>query len=255
MDKKVILSILSGKGGVGKSYLSINIFDAFKTNLNSATVAFDNDSGSPVLSHYKAINARHIQLFDLDSEGEPIPETEDYGRLNCVAEEIENSKETNQIVLVDNGSSSFYGFLGWFDGATADAFNRSLEGFHLICIIPVTSSANTLKSAVDVLKTYGKSASYIIVENEIHGSIDFDTTPAYNLFKEIDVNFQFLKLKKPTKSVLSLVEKVRDLYLLPSEAIEDKRFSLIEKSRIQSYFMNFQDGFLNAFERILNGRK
>lgn len=253
MNKKILLTVLSKKGGVGKSFISLNIFDVLRNDFNLPIDCYDTDTASPTMSRFKKANAYHIELLDKLENGEFIAETEDAGKLNCIGDKFEIINE-DFITIVDNGSSSFLSFLSWLDGNGVNNYNENIDSFHLICIIPLTSSLNTLESAISVLETYQSGASYILVENEYFGEVNFDESEVFDLFCSAKVNFQILKLTKPTKSIENLIKRVNSLYLLPSEATVDSRFSLIEKSRIQSYFMNFQKGFLTCFERILDGR-
>lgn len=53
--------------------------------------------------------AKHLMIYNVDQDGEILPQTLDITKLDEIAFEIENGN--NEIVLVDNGSSSFNPFV------------------------------------------------------------------------------------------------------------------------------------------------
>lgn len=247
---KIMVASFGAKGGVGKTFLMVLILDILNRYFDNVD-AYDTDSGSPVLSRYPSAKARHIRLFNVDEDGEIIAETEDLSRLKVITSSIERATK-EQITLVDNGSSSFYPFLGWFDGDGAKVYHENYSNFQFVCIIPVTALKNTHESANTVLSTYGKYASYIIVENEFQGKVDFTKTPIFQNFVESGVAFKILNVPKFTNATLSLIERVRDNYLMPSEAMHSELFDLIEKSRLNSAYGNFEKAFIQAFKEVGN---
>lgn len=96
-----LITILSGKGGVGKSQISVSIAQSLKQEYSIK--CFDNDSQVPTLSKYKLLNVKHIMIYDIDEDGEIKPETLDITKLDEISSEIEME---NEIVLVDNGAAS-----------------------------------------------------------------------------------------------------------------------------------------------------
>lgn len=248
---KIMVASFGAKGGVGKTFLMILILDILNRYYGNRVDSYDTDSGSPVLSRYPSAKASHIRLFDVDQDGEIIAETEDLSRLRIITSSIERATQ-EQITLVDNGSSSFFPFLGWFDGNGAKVYHENFSDFKFVCIIPVTALKNTLESADTVLSTYGKYASYIIVENEFQGKVDFIKTAIFENFLKSGVAFKIVNVPKFTNATLSLIERVRDNYLMPSEAMHSELFDLIEKSRLNSAYGNFEKAFIQAFKEVGN---
>lgn len=87
---KTLITVLSGKGGVGKSQISVSVAQAIMNKYS--LICFDNDSQVPTLSKYKSLNAKNIMIYDLDDDGEILPETLDITKLDEIAYEIENGE-------------------------------------------------------------------------------------------------------------------------------------------------------------------
>ncbi len=244
---KTLISILSGKGGVGKSQISVSIAQSLKQEYSIK--CFDNDSQVPTLSKYKSLNAKHIMIYDIDQDGEILPETLDITKLDEIAFEIENGN--NEIVLVDNGAASFNPFLSAFSVEAIEMLYQEISNFNFIVVIPVTADITTHKSALEILTRYSILAKYIIVENYHFGIFDFLNTPIGKLFESNRSVIINVKLQRYTDSFLKMHEKMRDLNLTKEEALDSKTFQLIEKSRIRKMKKDFDDVFLTIIDNLI----
>jgi microcompartment protein CcmK/EutM len=244
---KTLISILSGKGGVGKSQISVSIAQSLKQEYTLK--CFDNDSQVPTLSKYKSLNAKHIMIYDIDQDGEILPETLDITKLDEIAFEIENGN--NEIVLVDNGSSSFNPFLSAFSLEAIEMLYQEISNFNFIVVIPVTADITTHKSAFEILTRYSILAKYIIIENYHFGKFDFFNTEIGKLFEANRSVIINVKLQRYTDSFLKMHEKMRDLNLTKEEALDSKIFQLIEKSRIRKMKKDFDDVFLSIIDNLI----
>jgi microcompartment protein CcmK/EutM len=244
---KTLISILSGKGGVGKSQISVSIAQSLKQEYSIK--CFDNDSQVPTLSKYKSLNAKHLMIYDIDQDGEILPETLDITKLDEIALEIENGN--NEIVLVDNGSSSFNPFLSAFSVEAIEMLYQEISNFNFIVVIPVTADITTHKSAFEILTRYSILARYIIVENFHFGTFNFFNTPIGKLFESNRSVIINVKLQRYTDSFLKMHEKMRDLNLTKEEALDSKTFQLIEKSRIRKMKKDFDDVFLTIIDNLI----
>ena len=244
---KTLISILSGKGGVGKSQISVSIAQSLKQEYSIK--CFDNDSQVPTLSKYKSLNAKHIMIYDIDQDGEILPETLDITKLDEIAFEIENGN--NEIVLVDNGAASFNPFLSAFSVEAIEMLYQEISNFNFIVVIPVTADITTHKSAFEILTRYSILAKYIIVENYHFGIFDFFNTPIGKLFESNRSVIINVKLQRYTDSFLKMHEKMRDLNLTKEEALDSKTFQLIEKSRIRKMKKDFDDVFLTIIDNLI----
>ena len=125
---KTLITILSGKGGVGKSQISVSIAQSLKQEYSIK--CFDNDSQVPTLSKYKSLNAKHIMIYDTDQDGEIKPETLDITKLDEISSEIEYGR--NEIVLVDNGAASLNPFLSALVLRLLKCFMKKLQTLILL---------------------------------------------------------------------------------------------------------------------------
>ena len=244
---KTLISILSGKGGVGKSQIAVSIAQSLKQEYSIK--CFDNDSQVPTLSKYKSLNAKHIMIYDIDQDGEILPETLDITKLDEIAFEIENGN--NEIVLVDNGAASFNPFMSAFSVEAIEMLYQEISNFNFIVVIPVTADITTHKSALEILTRYSILAKYIIVENYHFGIFDFLNTPIGKLFESNRSVIINVKLQRYTDSFLKMHEKMRDLNLTKEEALDSKDFQLIEKSRIRKMKKDFDDVFLTIIDNLI----
>lgn len=245
---KTLITILSGKGGVGKSQISVSIAQSLKQEYSIK--CFDNDSQVPTLSKYKSLNAKHLMIYDIDEDGEIKPETLDITRLDEISAEIEYGR--NEIVLVDNGSSSFNPFLSAFSVEAIEMLYEEIANFNFIVVIPVTADETTHKSALEILTRYSTLAKYIIIENYHFGRFDFYNTPIGKIFQANRSVIINVKLERHTDSFLKMHERMRDLNLTKEEALNLKDFQLIEKSRIRIMKRDFDDVFLTIVNSLVN---
>ena len=248
---KTLISILSGKGGVGKSQISVSI--AQSLNQEYSIKCFDNDSQVPTLSKYKSLNAKHIMIYDIDEDGEIKPETLDITRLDEISSEIEYGR--NEIVLVDNGAASLNPFLSAFSVEAIEMLYQEITDVNFIVVIPVTADETTHKSALEILNRYSVLAKYIIIENYHFGRFDFYNTPIGKIFQSNRSVIINVKLERHTDSFLKMHEKMRDLNLTKEEALNSKDFQLIEKSRIRIMKRDFDDVFLTIVNSLINNTK
>ena len=244
---KTLITVLSGKGGVGKSQISVSVAQAIMNKYS--LICFDNDSQVPTLSKYKSLNAKNIMIYDLDDDGEILPETLDITKLDEIAYEIENGE--NEVVLVDNGSSSFNPFLSAFSVEAIEMLYQEILNFNYIVVIPVTADITTHKNAFEILSRYSNLAKYIIVENYHFGKFDFYNTEIGKLFEANRSVIINVKLERYTDSFLKMHEKMRDLHITKEEAINSREFQLIEKSRIRKMKKDFDDVFLTIIDNLI----
>ena len=233
--------ILNAKGGVGKSTISVNVAAA----LLGRSVNFDNDSQTPTLSRYKNLKAEKIQIYDVE-DGEIIPESLDITRLEPISQVLEQG--SSEYIVVDNGSSSFHPFQGYFTKHAVEMFHEMLPEFDFICVIPVSSDEETQKSAIDILKRYGNSSKYIIINNEHFGKVDFTQTSYFEEFQKQNAAVAVLNMPRLQASFLKTHEDTRNKYLTYHEALKSKEFSLIEKSRVAKLKNDFEGVFLAILE-------
>ncbi len=237
--KKLVISVLSSKGGVGKTFISAITASSLNT-LGYKIKFYDNDSESPLFSTYQSLRAEHIQLFKVDDEGHIYAESLNIDAQHTIANELEHGD--NNIIVVDNGSPSFQPFLSYFQVNVLDAFNSIDVEF--IVVIPISKDKITHNAPLEVLASYGKKVKYILVENEHFGEFDYDTS----IFDIKQVQYAVIKMQRYTPSQLADINKAQELNLLLSEAIISREFNIVSKSRLTIA----QELFQNLFLKILN---
>lgn len=241
-----VVNVLSGKGGVGKSMATVSIAESL--NAMYDVMCFDNDSQTPTLSKYKSLKATAIQIYETDEDGEIDLESLDTEKLTILTEVIE--KGNNDIVLCDNGSSSFSAIQTVLSVEYIEILQENIDAFQMIFIIPVTADRTTFASAKEVLYRYGNLARYIIVENEHFGEVDFLNSKEGQAFTDANVKVAKFKIRKLKNYSLSTFEKLRDKHMAKQEALKSVDFDLREKSIIKKLIKTIDEPFLQAFNYI-----
>lgn len=237
--KKTVIVVTSAKGGVGKTDITTKIASSI-TKLNQKIKFYDNDSETPRLLEYKALQAEHIQLYKLDNEGHVKAESLNINKMDVITNELEHG--IHEIVVVDNGSPSFQPFLSYFQVDTIDMFKEIDVEF--IIVVPIAKDKVTHAAPLELLSSYGQSVKYILVENEHFGEFDYDTTA----FEKCDVDYAVIKIERYTNAQMQDINRAQSHNLLLDEAIQHKDFNLVSKSRLNKAQKQFQ----NVFIDILN---
>lgn len=243
-----LVCILNGKGGVGKSQISVSTAEALSKDYK--LTCFDNDSQTPTLAKYKALQATPIQIFEQDEDGQIDPESLDITKLSVLTQAIE--REESEIILCDNGSSSFSAIQAVLNVEYLELLQEHFSDFQMVFIIPVTADKTTFDSAKEVLYRYGNLARYIIVENEHFGPVDFLSSEQGQAFLDADVRVAKFKMKKLKDYTLATFEKLRNNYLTKQEALKSPNFDLREKSIIMKLGKTIEEPFLQAFYYIVS---
>lgn len=235
MQKKTVYSIMCPKGGVGKTHIATLLASSIKC-LNKKTKIYDNDSETPRLSKYKALSTEHIQLHKLDSNGRVKAESLNINKMDVITNELEHGG--HEIIIIDNGSPSFQPFLSYFQVDMVDMFKAINIDF--IIIIPITKDDLTHDAPIELLSSYCNSVKYILVENGHFGEFDYDDSE----FKKNNVDYAIIKLERYTNAQMEDVNRAQEYNLLFDEAVHNKEFNLVSKSRLNKAQKEFQDIFI-----------
>ncbi len=238
MEEVVINLIMQNKGGLGKSHISWLLANFLMKQDNNLKV-YDNDSQVPVIMGYKSLNAEHIQLFQLDDQGNVKAESLNINKLNPIAHNLESGEHKN--ILVDCGSPSYQPTLSFFQAGAVELYRELGVKFRIF--LPVAKDSVTHSALLEVLAAYGDLAEYVIIENEFFREFNYNDS----VFKKAGVKYAKMKLTTYTKAQEEDIGTAKENGLLLDEAIKDPIFSLVQKSRL----MQARKDFENVISQII----
>jgi hypothetical protein len=238
---KTVVSILSSKGGVGKSYIATLVANSI-LSLNANIKFYDNDSETPRLSQYTSLESEHIQLYNLDNDGYVKAESLNINAMDTITNELESGD--SNIILVDNGSPSFQPYLSYFQYNTIELFNNIDVDF--IIVIPISKDTVTHNAPIEVLNSYGNRVKYILIENEHFGAFEYDVSA----FDKLNVQYSIIKMERYTNAQMKDINMVQELNLLLDEAVKNKDFNLVSKSRLSMAKASFENVFLKILDNF-----
>lgn len=230
---------MTAKGGVGKSWISTQMA-SYLNSFDFSVKYYDNDSETPRLSQYQALNAEHIQLYKLDDDGHVKAESLNINAMDAITHELEHGE--NDIIMIDNGSPSFQPFLSYFQYNTIELFNSI--GVEFIIVIPISRDKVTHAAPLELLNSYGNKVRYILIENEHFGEFEYDVSA----FENMDVEYSIIKMERYTNAQMQDINDAQKFNLLLDEAIKSQAFNLVSKSRLSTAKASFE----NVFSQVLN---
>jgi hypothetical protein len=219
--------VCSGKGGIGKSFISALVAQYYLHVLMRPVACFDVDAQTATLSGYGALNAKRIELV---RDG-----TIDAGRLDDLMLAI---LEANSDVICDVGSSSFIPFVKY--AWEADALGiLSRQGRQVVFHAVVTGGnglVETLKGFDILASTVPEEALLYVWKNDYFGPVEAEG----KTFEEMAV---FQKHRSRVAGVLHLprksdqtfgrdLQKMQEQSLTFAEAKASPEFHIFSKQRI-----------------------
>lgn len=152
--------VLTGKGGVGKSYISAILAQYVKTTYGVPFVA-DTDPSNPTIAGYPAFNAKHINIM---TETMNI----DKGKFD---ELIEDLLSYEGDCVVDNGSSSFLPMMAYL--LENNVIELLREAGKTVIIHAVMIGGLGMDETLRCIQTLLNSqvAPLVVWENELYGPV------------------------------------------------------------------------------------
>jgi cellulose biosynthesis protein BcsQ len=222
MIKKHLIINPQKKGGVFKSGTTLLLANYFITN-NISFKIFDIDNRNATITRFEKLNTEFI----------------DTKLNNEVLDNIFNSFENNDIVLVDVGSGTTTNILEWInDIDLVELLNEN--DIQLDIVIPITNVKDSVAGLKDVFNTLGKSPHYIILLNHYMGDdfTIFDNSKIKNDI--IQINHKIINFPKINNNLITILDKNN---MILSEAIEKKITKTLDIQRLKTLQKNMNDIF------------
>ncbi len=210
--KRLVL-ILNGKGGVGKSFLAVNLVQFLKDK-SIAHVAIDSDNENSTLKRFHP----DTQFLDLNNRRE----------LDGIFAALEKAN----LVVMDCRAASTDLFIDYFAEIDLPAVLSELGGA-LTLVMPVNHESDSVDQIQRLADQFGKKCSYVVVRNASHSD-------SFALFESSEVREQ-LKDKLGGREISMtrlqdwLVESLNAENLTITAATKHPTFSLLDRQRLQTW--------------------
>ena len=205
--------ILNGKGGVGKSFFTVN-FVQFLKDKGIAHVSIDSDNENSTLKRFHP----DTRFLDLDKRRE--------------LDGIFGALEKANLVVMDCRAASTDLFIDYFDEIDLPAVLSALDTA-LTLVMPVNHEADSVDQIQRLADQFGKQCSYLVVRNAAHSD-------SFALFESSEVRAQ-LKDKLGGREIEMsrlqdwLVEALNSKNLTITSALKHSAFSLLDRQRLQAW--------------------
>jgi hypothetical protein len=215
----VVFFVLSGKGGIGKSWLSSALLQYFKERYKS-TVGIDVDPSNNSFAAYKALKVIPLKLLN-------------NGNIDrrCFDELIETIlSENNRIVVVDIGSGPFIPLLSYMvENESFSFLQKSGVKTILIPILVGGEAAVDTGNSFVVLSELG--LPMIAFENSFFGPVEIGGKPCSDWKPVIEANKKGL-----ISGVVSIGGRSKDLFGEDIRAMSSKKMTFSEAINMTSGF-------------------
>lgn len=227
--KKRIDLILNAKGGVGKSFLAINLVQYLKDQ-KLPHLAIDTDNANSTLkrAHPEAlfVNLNHRQGLDAVFTG----------------------LDNQPLVVVDGRAASTDQFLSYFDEIElADLLNKLKAA--LTVIVPVSHEADSVAQVKLLSDVLGTQCDYVVVKNE-GLSENFDLYDQSQARKRVTGELKGREMVMP-ELYDWLVAKLNAENLTVTQAIQSDKFIIMDRQRLVSWQRRFCEQLQSVKELLL----
>ena len=208
--KKQLLLVLNGKGGVGKSFFTVNFVQYLKDR-KIAHVAFDSDNENSTLNRFHPeagfLNLAHPRGLD------PMVQ----------------ALEGNRLVVVDCRAASTDLFLNFFSSTDLIGLLTSLEAV-LTLVMPVGAEIDSIEQLQRITRELGNRCRYVIVRNPVHE----DALPLFDASRIRQQLKDELGAKEISLTRMQpwLVDGLNRNNLTPTAALRHEAFSLLDRQRL-----------------------
>jgi cellulose biosynthesis protein BcsQ len=205
--------ILNGKGGVGKSFFTVNLVQFLKDK-GIAHVAIDSDNENSTLKRFHP----DTQFLDLDSRRE--------------LDGIFNALEKANLVVMDCRAASTDLFIDYFTEIDLPAVLTAM-GAALTLVMPVNHESDSVDQIQRLTDQFSKQCSYVVVRNAAHSD-------SFALFESSEVRAQLKDEIGGREIGMSrmqdwLVEALNAQNLTVTAAVKHPGVSLLDRQRLQTW--------------------
>ena len=230
--KKQLNLILNGKGGVGKSFLAVNLIQYLKDK-SIPFVACDSDNENSTLKRFHP-DAEFINLAQSRS-----------------LDDMFRALERADLVIVDCRAASTDVFLRYFAAIDIAAVLRTLDA-RLTLLMPVNHEADSLDQVQRMVEAMADHARFIIIRNQVHAE-------SFSLYDKSAVRVRLLKqldAKEITMPRMEewLVEGLNRVNLTITAAAKHESFYLLDRQRLVTWQRRLYEQIGSAADLLLPNR-
>lgn len=220
--------VLQGKGGIGKSFVASLLAQYFITQ-GEDVKCFDIDQENTTLAHYKALNARHIPVYNASR----IVDAKKFDTL------IEEILTTDGTFLIDTGANTFSNLLAYI--IENDVIGLLEENGRKVFVHTIVGGGDTLLDTANGFNSIaqGVSAPLVLWMNEHFGTMttddgkDFIETKAFKNHQEKLAGVVVLHARN-ADTYGDDVKRMNTKRLTVSEVMNSSDFKIMEKQRIKT---------------------
>lgn len=227
--KRLIISATS-KGGVGKSYVSVNLAEWFKSQTIPFT-AFDPDW----------CNSSFTRFYP-EAEFIDVSETV---RLD----EVIRAFDRTDVVIVDGVGSLQLKFLDWLEETRIFDMRAQLD-LDVTLIVIIEEDKETVFQAGQAAKRIGNRANWLVVRN-------LKTSPVTEIYDNSNARRDLLELDAFEITIDRLPWNLNSVLQKTSKSIgalsEDESIFFLERQRLRSYQQRLFEEFASAKQVLLPG--
>lgn len=230
--KKQLNLILNGKGGVGKSFLAVNLIQYLKDK-SIPFVACDSDNENSTLKRFhpdaEFINLAHLRSLD----------------------DMFRALERGDLVIVDCRAASTDVFLRYFAAIDIAAVLRTLDA-RLTLLMPVNHEADSLDQVQRVVEAMADHARFVIIRNQVHAE-------SFSLYDKSAVRVRLLKQLEAKEITMPrmeewLVEGLNRVNLTITAAARHESFYLLDRQRLVTWQRRLYEQIESAADLLLPNR-
>ena len=230
--KKQLNLILNGKGGVGKSFLAVNLVQYLKDK-SIPFVACDSDNENSTLKRFHP-DAEFINLAQSRS-----------------LDDMFRALERADLVIVDCRAASTDVFLRYFAAIDIAAVLRTLDA-RLTLLMPVNHEADSLDQVQRVVEAMADHARFVTIRNQVHAEL-------FTLYDQSAVRVRLLKqlaAKEITMPRMEewLVEGLNRVNLTITVAAKHESFYLLDRQRLVTWQRRLYEQIESAADLLLPNR-
>ena len=230
--KKQLNLILNGKGGVGKSFLAVNLVQYLKDK-SITFVACDSDNENSTLKRFHP-DAEFINLAQSRS-----------------LDDMFRALERTDLVIVDCRAASTNVFLRYFAAIDIAAVLRTLDA-RLTLLMPVNHEADSLDQVQRVVEAMADHARFVIIRNQVHAEL-------FTLYDQSAVRVRLLKqldAKEITMPRMDdwLVEGLNRVNLTITAAAKHESFYLLDRQRLVTWQRRLYEQIESVADILLPNR-
>ena len=230
--KKQLNLILNGKGGVGKSFLAVNLVQYLKDKA-IPFVACDSDNENSTLKRFHP-DAGFINLAQPRS-----------------LDEMFRALERTDLVVVDCRAASTDVFLRYFLSIDIATVLQLLDA-RLTLLMPVNHEADSLDQVQRMVESMADHARFVIIRNQVHAE-------SFTLYDQSQVRVRLLKKMEAREITMPrmeewLVEGLNRLNLTITTAARHESFYLLDRQRLVTWQHRLYEQIESAADLLLPNR-